>query len=234
MVANCKFSRCLAMIASMAAMLLVTGCGKKTCHFVAYEADGLEAGAPVVWYNATIGSVSEVRPDGDGFLVDIAFDSAHAKSVHDGVTAWVVTDSGVSSGPFVELRGGRDEKRPILKNGVRIPAPRPGNKVEKGFMRFDDWLSGKRVEELGLLVALIGFLKLFGKRIGIFFRRLFILAVLAMIAYIAWSVRTDWQGHKERFSLPDLKAISEPVTGWLTNNVDKVKALAPLVEDDED
>ncbi len=231
---NWKFQKCLAMTVSVAAMLLLAGCGKKTCHFVAPEADGLEAGAPVVWYNATIGSVSEVRPDGDGIRVDIAFDSAHAKSVHDGVTAWVVTDSGVSSAPFVELRGGRDEKRPLLKTGVRIPAPRPGNVVEKGLMRFDDWLTGKRVEELGLLVALIGFLKLFGKRIGTFLRRLFLLAVLAMIAYIVWSARTDWQSHKERFSLPDIKTISEPVTGWFTNNVDKVKVLAPLVEDDED
>lgn len=35
-------------------------------------------------------------------------------------------------------------------------------------------------------------------------------------------------------TVPDLTTISEPVTGWLTNNVDKVKALAQLAEDDTD
>lgn len=225
---------CLA-IATLAGLLLFAGCGgKKTCHFVASDARGLEPGAPVVWYNATVGSVSEVGADGDGVRVDIAFDTAHATSIHDGVTAWIASDPGVSSRPYVELVGGRDENRPVLANGVRIPAPRPGSALEEGAMRFTDWLSGRRTEELGFLVALLAFLKLFGKKVGVFLRRLLLLAVVAAVAYIVWSVRTDWQSHRERFS--DLK---QSIGEWVERNHDRIVkggetivVLEPLADDD--
>lgn len=204
--------------AALAGLLLFAGCGgKKTCHFVAPDADGLEAGAPVVWYNATVGTVSEIGADGAGVRVDIVFDDAHTKSVHDGATAWIMNDSGVSSKPYVELIGGRDGNRPLLANGVRIPAPRPGSAVEKGAMRFTDWLSARRAEELGFLVALLAFLKLFGKRVGAFFRRLFLLAILALIAYLVWAFRGDFQSHSERFA--DIK---KSVSEWVERNRDKI------------
>lgn len=220
-----------------AALLLLAGCGgKKTCHFVAPDAGGLEPGAPVVWFNATVGSVSEIGPVEDGVRVDIAFDDAHAGSIRDGVTAWVVADPGVSPKPYIELAGGRDESRPVLADGVRIPAPRPGNAVEEGAMRFTDWLSGARKEELAFLVALIGFLTFFGKRIGVFLRRLFFLAVLALVAYLVWSVRTDWQSHRERFA--DIKT---SIGDWLERNRGRIvqggemlETVEPLVDGEEE
>ena len=229
---NCRFQKYLTMTVTVAALLLFTGCGEKKCHFVAPDAEGLETGAPVVWYDATIGSVSDVKPDGDGVRVDVAFDSRHAKSVHDGVTAWIVNDEGVSAKPIVKLFGGRDEDRPVLKNGVRIPAPRPGTAVERGFMRFDDWLSGKNETYVAALVGILAFLKFFGKRIGVILRRLVLLILLALIAYIICSARTDWQAHRDRFS--NLKEQSREAADWLIQHGEKVKALAPLVEDDGD
>ena len=129
-----------------------------------------------------------------------------------------------------------DEKRPILKSGVRIPMMRSDNVVKEKFMRFDDWLSGKSERYIAGLVALLGLIKLFGKRIGSFLRKLFWLAFFVCLIYIVFSVRTDWQSYLERFSNLGRK-IEEGLdkNGGTLEKVNKTATiLEPLVEDDED
>ena len=225
----------LPVLAGLAMLMLAAGCGEKTCHFVVPDAQGLEAGAPVEWHNATIGTVKSVQTVGDGVRVDIAFDAGHAKSVHDGVTAWIQNNPKRWPTPYVELFGGLDANRPVLANGVRIPAPRSDNVVQEKAMRVGDWLTMRRVEELGFLAALLAFLKIFGKRIGAFFKKLFWLAVLAMVVYIVWSFHSDWESQRERFS--DLK---KGISEWVMQNGETIQQtnkgleiLEPLVEDED-
>ena len=220
------------MFAPMALLvfLLLTGCGEKTCHFVAPDSGGLEPGASVEWYNAIIGSVTAVQAEGGAVRVNIAFDSVHAKSVHDGVIALIVDDPSRAPKPFVVLRGGQDEARPLLQDGVRIPFLKPGNAVEEGAMRFGDWLTGKREAELAFLAVLIVALALFGKCLGAFVVNLLRIAVLAMLLYVAWSFYSDWDSHRERFG--DLKAKAEEAAEWLMQRAESGKApVAPPVEE---
>lgn len=228
----------LALPAVLVVLLLSAGCGEKMCHFVAPEAGGLEAGAPVEWYNATVGSVTAVQAEGEGVRVDIAFDAAHAKNIHDGVVALIDADPARRPKPVVVLRDGRDETRPVLGNGVRIPFVVPGNAVQESASSFAEWLKASRTEELdlvkmglGVVAAFLGFLALFFRRITAFVRRLLWLAVLAIVVYLAWWIRTDWQSHQDRFG--DLKAKSQEALNWLSQNSEKVKAIVdPLSSDD--
>lgn len=221
-----------------AALLLAAGCGEKTCHFVAPEAGGLEPGAPVEWYNATVGSVVAVQVAGEGVRVDLAFDATHAKGIHDGVVALIDADPVRRPKPVVVLRDGRDETRPVLGNGVLIPFVVPGNAVQESTSSFVEWLKSSRTEELdlvkvglGVVAAFLGFLALFFRRITSFVRRLLWLAVLAIVVYLAWWIRSDWQSHQVRFE--DLKAKSQEALEWLSQNSEKVKAIVdPLSRDD--
>ena len=101
--------------------MFLSGCGGKTCFFLTKEADGVQAGAPVVWYNAFVGKVATVGTEEGATRVEIAFDGRYAKAIHDGVAARVVSDPGISPRPFVLLVGGKDESRPLLGSGVQIP-----------------------------------------------------------------------------------------------------------------
>lgn len=224
----------------VAMLLFLAGCGEKTCHFVAPDAGGLEPGAPVEWYNATIGSVTGVQTDGTGVRVDIVFDAAHAKSVHDGVVALIESNPVRVPKPIVVLRDGRDESRPVLGNGVRIPFVVPGNAVQESTSSFVEWLKASRTEELdlvkvglGVLATFLGLVALFFRRITAFVKRLLWLAVLAIAVYLAWWIRTDWQSHQERFD--DLKAKSQEALDWLSQNGEKVKAIVePLASQDDE
>lgn len=229
---------CLSVSVVLAGMLLLTGCGEKTCHFVAPDVQGLEPGASVEWYNAVVGSVTAVQSEGAGVRVDLVFDAAHAKSIHDGVVALIDADSVRRPKPVVVLRDGRDETRPVLGNGVLIPFVVPGNAVQESTSSFVEWLKSSRTEELdlvkvglGVLATFFGLVALFFRRITAFVRRLLWLAVLALVLYLAWSLRTDWQSHQERFE--DLKAKSQEALDWLSRNGEKVKAIVdPLSSDD--
>ncbi len=221
-------------------LLLAAGCGEKTCHFVAPDVQGLEPGASVEWYNAVIGSVTAVQSEGAGVRVDLVFDAAHAKSIHDGVVALIDADSVRRPKPVVVLRDGRDETRPVLGNGVLIPFLVPGNAVQESTSSFVEWLKSSRTEELdvvklglGVLGGIIGFVALFFRRITAFVKRLLWLAFLAIVVYLVWSLRTDWQSHQERFE--NLKVKSQEALEWLSQNGEKVKAIVgPLsVEDGE-
>lgn len=228
----------LSLLVMLAGLLLLTGCGEKTCHFVAPNVQGLEPGASVEWYNATVGSVTAVQAEGEGVRVDIAFDAAHAKSIHDGVVALIDADPVRRPKPVVVLRDGRDETRPVLGNGVRIPFVVPGNAVQESTSSFVEWLKSSRTEELdlvkvglGVLATFFGLVALFFRRITAFVRRLLWLAVLAIVVYLAWWIRTDWQSHQDRFG--DLKAKSQEALNWLSQNSEKVKAIVdPLSSDD--
>ena len=232
------FGHLFAVLACAAVLFLVAGCGEKTCHFVAPDVQGLEAGAPVEWYNAVVGSVSAVQREEAGVRVDLVFDSAHAKSIHDGVVALIDADSVRRPKPVVVLRDGRDETRPVLRNGVRIPFVVPGNAVQESAASFGEWLKTSRTEELdvvkvglGVVGGIVAFAALFFRRITAFVRRLLWLAVLALAVYLAWSLRTDWESHQQRFE--DLKAKSQEALDWLSQNGEKVKAIVdPLSSDD--
>lgn len=231
------FTKC-ALLCLLTGMLLLTGCGEKTCHFVAPDAGGVEPGASVEWYNAVIGSVTAVQSEGAGVRVDLVFDAAHAKSIHDGVVALIDADPVRRPNPVVVLRDGRDEARPVLRNGVRIPFVVPGNAVQESTSSFVEWLKTSRAEELdvvkvglGVLGGFIGFAALFFRRITAFVKRLLWLAVLAIAVYLLWSLRTDWQSHQERFE--DLKAKSQEALEWLSQNGGKVKAIVGPLSSDE-
>lgn len=226
------FGTWMSLFAVLAGMFLLTGCGEKTCHFLVPEAEGLEAGAPVEWHNATIGTVKNVQTTEDGVRVDIVFDAAHVESVHDGVTAWVMDNPSRWPKPFVELLGGLDENRPILTSGVRIPSARSDNVVQEKFMRFDDWLSGKSERYVAGLVALLGLLKIFGKRIGAFFRKLFWLAFWAGVVYVAWSIHSDWDSHRARFE--NIKSKAQGAIEQLGQQGEKISIVTTLVEEGED
>lgn len=216
----------------LAGLLLLMGCGEKACHFLVAEAEGLEAGAPVEWHNATIGQVKSVQATEDGVRVDIVFDAAHAESVHDGVTAWVMDNPARWPKPFVELLGGLDENRPLLGSGVRIPSPRSDNVVQEKFMRFDDWLSGKSERYVAGLVALLGLLKIFGKRIGAFFRKLFWLAFWIGLGYVAFSIYSDWDSHRARFE--EIKSKAQDAIEQLGQQGAKIGIVTTIVEEDDD
>ena len=183
-----------------AALLLVSGCGEKTCHFVSPEAGEVQAGAPVEWHKAAIGTVKSVQPVNDGFRVDIVFDAAYAESVHDGVVARVETNSGFWPKPYVELLGAGDLNRPVLRNRVRIPSLRSDNVAQEKIMRLDDWLTLKNVGYAGLIVLSGYLLKLSMKGVRFFFRFLLKLALVVLLLYIGWAIWTDWESHRDRFS----------------------------------
>lgn len=219
---------------------LTAGCGEKTCHFVAPDTGGLEPGASVEWYNAVVGSVTAVQAEGAGVRVDLVFDAAHAKSIHDGVVALIDADPVRRPKPVVVLRDGRDQTRPVLGKGVRIPFVVPGNAVQESTSSFVEWLKASRTEELdlvkvglGVLAAFFGVIALFFRRITAFVRNLLWLAVLAIAVYLVCWLRTDWQSHQERFE--NLKAKSQEALDWLSQNSEKVKAIVePLSSPDED
>lgn len=226
------------LLAGVAMVMALTGCGEKTCHFVAPDAGGLEPGASVEWYNAIVGSVTAVQSEGAGVRVDLVFDSAHAKSIHDGVVALIDADPARRPKPVVVLRDGRDQTRPVLGKGVRIPFVVPGNAVQESTTSFVEWLKASRTEELdlvkvglGVLATFLGLIALFFRRITAFVKHLLWLAVLAIAVYLVWWLRTDWQSHQERFD--DLKAKSQEALDWLSQNSGKVKAIVePLSSDD--
>lgn len=232
------FGHLFAVVVCASLLFLAAGCGEKTCHFVSPDVQGLEAGAPVEWYNAVVGSVTAVQSEESGVRVDLVFDSAHAKSIHDGVVALIDADSVRRPKPVVVLRDGRDETRPVLGNGVRIPFVVPGNAVQESASTFVEWLKSSRTEELdvvkvglGVLAALFGLVALFFRRITAFVRGLLWLVVLALVVYLLCSLRTDWQSHQERFE--DLKAKSQEALEWLSQNGEKVKAIVgPRSSDD--
>lgn len=228
------FEKWMAILAVLSGALLLTGCGEKTCFFVSPEAGEVETGAPVEWHNATIGTVKSVQPVSDGFRVDIVFDAAHADSVHDGVMAKVAGNPDFWPKPYVELLSGLEETRPVLGNGVRIPALGSDNVVQENLMRADDWLTGKNERYVTLVGALVAILTFFGKRIGAFLRNLLWLATLALVAYFAWMLHSDWESHRERFS-----NLKQGVIEFLEQNGEKVKnvgkvteSLDPLADDD--
>ena len=218
----------------LAGLLLLTGCGEKMCHFEAQDAAGLTTGAPVMWYDMFVGTVEGIEAmDGGASAVRIRFDSRYENAIHDGVAARVVADPKIAAKPFVLLVGGKDVTRPVLGRGVRIPESQPGNAVQEGFASFDGWLKGARTEELVVVGGLLGFLTLFFKRIGKFFRRLIVLLIVGLVAYICYTLHSDWQSHKASFA--DVKAKSQEAADWVVQNGEKLKALlSPIVAGNED
>jgi hypothetical protein len=184
----------------LAVLFLLSGCGEKTCHFVSPEAGEVEAGAPVEWHNATIGTVKSVQTVNDGFRVDITFDAAYSESIHDGVMARVENNPNFWPKPYVELLGAGDANRPVLRNGVRIPSLRSDNVTQEKIMRVDDWLTIKNITYAGLIVLAVPLFKILGKRISSVFRGVLKIAFLALMGYVAWTLWTDWEAHRERFS----------------------------------
>lgn len=184
----------------LAAMVLLSGCGEKTCHFVSPEAGEVEVGAPVEWHNATIGTVKSVQPVNDGFRVDITFDAAYSDSIHDGVMARVENNPNFWPKPYVELLGAGDANRPVLRNGVRIPSLRSDNVAQEKYLRVDDWLTLKNVGYAGLIMLAGYLLKLSMKGVRFFSRFLLKLALVVLLLYIGWAIWTDWESHRDRFS----------------------------------
>jgi hypothetical protein len=160
----------------------------------------VEAGAPVEWHNATIGTVKSVQTVNDGFRVDITFDAAYSESIHDGVMARVENNPNFWPKPYVELLGAGDANRPVLRNGVRIPSLRSDNVTQEKIMRVDDWLTIKNITYAGLIVLAVPLFKILGKRISSVFRGVLKIAFLALMGYVAWTLWTDWEAHRERFS----------------------------------
>ena len=141
-----------------------------------------------------------VQPVNDGFRVDITFDAAYSESIHDGVVARVESNPNFWPKPYVELLGAADANRPVLRNGVRIPSLRADNMAQEKIMRVDDWLTLKNVGYAVIIGLLIPALKILGKRIGTFLRNVFLFAFFALVAYVAWTLYSDWQSHRDRFS----------------------------------
>lgn len=222
----------------LAAMALLSGCGEKTCHFVSPEAGEVEAGAPVEWHNATIGTVKSMQPVNDGFRVDITFDAAYSESIHDGVVARVESNPNFWPKPYVELLGAADANRPVLRNGVRIPSLRSDNVAQEKIMRVDDWLTLKNVGYALIIGLLIPTLKILGKRIGAFLRNVFLFAFLALVAYVAWTLYSDWQSHQERFShlkegISELLGPGKNVEA-IQKTSEGLEVIEPLLEDEEE
>lgn len=210
-------------------MLLLSGCGEKTCFFLTKDADGVQAGAPVVWYNAFVGKVASVGTEEEAARVEIAFEGRYANAIHDGVAARVVADLGISPRPFVLLVGGKDESRPLLGSGVQIPESRPGNAVQEGFTAFVDWLRTSRPEELKVVVVLLVVLVI----LCMFVRRVIRLALIAgiagLIAYAVLSTRSEWDNYRNTFE--NAKALSAEAKDWVLQHGDKLQVVLESAEE---
>ena len=205
------------------ALLLFAGCKEKTCFFLAGDAEGVQEGAPVVWYNAFVGKVSAVGAEEGANRVEIAFDGKHADSIHEGVVARVVSDPGISPRPFVLLVGGKDESRPVLGSGIQIPESKPANAVQEGASSFLDWLKTSRPEELKVVVGLLLILGILCKFVRSMFRMAILAGIVALIAYAVFNTRSEWDNYRD--TLENAKALSVEAKDWVLQHGDKLQAV---------
>ena len=222
----------MAAMAVLVGMLLLSGCGGKTCFFLTKEADGVQAGAPVVWYNAFVGKVATVGTAEGAARVEIAFEGRYANAIHDGVAARVVSDPGISPRPFVLLVGGKDESRPLLGSGVQIPESRPGNAMQEGFASFVDWLKTSRPEELKVVVGLLVVLGILCRFVRKMFRLAVIAGIAGLIAYAVISTRSEWDNYRN--TLENAKSLSAEARDWVLQHGDKLQSVLEAAEESEE
>ena len=110
------------MLTMCVAMLFLAGCGEKKCFFVTQDIQGVTEGTIVVWEKEVVGKVDAlVKVDG-GTKIAIKFAKKYQDIIHDDVFGRVESDEPSSSlKSRVVLIGGKDENRPILKDGDQIP-----------------------------------------------------------------------------------------------------------------
>ena len=116
-----------------AAMLLLAGCGEKKCFFVTQDGKGVNEGAIVVWGQEVVGKVDALVEVDGGTKIAIKFAKKYQNLIHDGVLGRVEPDESLPLKFKIVLIDGRDENRPILKDGDQIPESKQENSgIESG------------------------------------------------------------------------------------------------------
>ena len=215
-----------------AMMMLLTGCGEKSCYFVTKDSQDLQVGAKVVWYDAYVGKVDAVDPDEGGFKVSIKFSKKFNEQIRDGVAGRVVNDPGISSKAFVLLVGGRDENRPPIEGGVEIPESKPGNAVQEGFAAFVDWLKTSRADELKVVGVILLILVALIKFVGKTFKLLLFLGILGAIGYVCVTANIDWSNYKNRFA--NIKETAQEAKEWVQQHGEKLHVILETTLESDD
>ena len=117
------------MLTMWLAMLFIAGCGEKKCFFVTQDGKMVNEGTIVVWEKEVVGKVDALMEVDGGTKIAIKFVKKYRNIIHDGVSGRVEVDESVPLKSRIVLIGGKDENRPILKDGAQIPEfkqERPG------------------------------------------------------------------------------------------------------------
>ena len=209
------------------AMALLAGCGDKECFVVTRDAHGIRKDAPVVWRDAYVGAVSAVETAAEGTRISLDVRKPFDGQIRAGVSARIVNDANIHSGPFVLLVGGRDESMPLLEGGVQIPEARTTDELKDQAAGFLGWWRGSsHLGEKaggGILLVLLIVLR-FVKRMVKLLIKLLILATIAIVVLVT---RNDWKEYQQRAE----SALSgaREIGNWTMEHAGKVKAALDAV-----
>ena len=215
-----------------AMMLLLAGCGEKSCYFVTKDSQGLQVGAKVVWYDAYVGKVDAIEADEGGFRVSVKFSKKFNDQIHDGVAGRIVNDPKISPQAFVLLVGGRDSSRPAIEGGEEIPESKPGNAVQEGFSSFVDWLKNSRADELKILGAFLLIVFVLLKFVSKMFKFILFLGILAAIGYVCVTANIGWSDYKDK--LVNIKATAQEAKDWLQQHGEKLHVILETALESDD
>lgn len=215
-----------------AMMLLLAGCGEKSCYFVTKDSQGLQVGAKVVWYDAYVGKVDAIEADEGGFRVSVKFSKKFNDQIHDGVAGRIVNDPKISPQAFVLLVGGRDASRPAIEGGEEIPESKPGNAVQEGFSSFVDWLKNSRADELKILGAFLLIVFVLLKFVSKMFKFILFLGILAAIGYVCVTANIGWSNYKDK--LVNIKATAQEAKDWLQQHGEKLHVILETALESDD
>lgn len=113
------------MLTMYAVTLLLAGCGEKKCFFVTQDCKGVNEDTTVVWEKEVVGKVDALVEVDGGTKIAIKFTKKYQNLIHDGVLGRVESDESLPLKSKIVLIGGKDEDRPIIKDGDQIPEFKP-------------------------------------------------------------------------------------------------------------
>ena len=207
-------------MAAAAMMLLLTGCGEKTCFFVSQDGKSLQSGSPVVWYDAYVGQVESVEEVADGAKVSFRLNKKYNDEIRDGVAGRVVNDPKISPKTFVLLVGGRDKNRSLVENGAQIPESRVTNAISEGFSAFVEWFKGSKMDELVIVGIVLLVLFVLLKFVAKLIKFAVFVAILGVIVYAYLSANIGWDNYKEQLSAA--KTAAQEAGNWLQQHGGKL------------
>jgi len=166
------------------ATVFVAGCSRQDFSVEVEDARGIDKNSPVRHFdeNKNVGRVSNVEKTGKGYRLDVVLDRSYRKTFHEGLSACPFNMEKNTEQPTLVLFGGYDTSKRLLTPNSHVPEMK-----KQGIVPYQIW----RFLTIYGTVCVVGLTLLFliKRALGVFFKFVFTLAVIGVVAYGVYCYR---------------------------------------------